>query len=145
MSDKKQNWDDLPSLEGLSVDWEYEAENPLGKRATVRLVSTELHELLGKKAIAVKVVAKGFEETGRLLDLSSGGIAVLLKTELLEGKPVKMGLFLGKEKIICKALVRSSVSVELGYRTGLEFVELPESNGNYISGLVSSRSYNAGF
>lgn len=145
MADKKPDWGDIPSLGGLSVDWEYEPENPLGKRQVVRLTSVELRDLIGNKAIPVKVVAKGFEETGRLLDISSGGVAVLLKSELVEGKPVKLGMFLGKEKIISRALVRSSTTKDDGFRTGLEFVELPAPNVEYISSLISSRVYKSGF
>ena len=42
MTKEKQGWDNIPSLEGLSVDWEYEPENAMGKRAKDRMVAKDL-------------------------------------------------------------------------------------------------------
>jgi hypothetical protein len=46
MAKEKVNWDDIPSLDGLEVDWQFEPENPLGKRAKVRIANSELYPLL---------------------------------------------------------------------------------------------------
>ena len=37
MANEKTSWDNIPSLDELSVDWSYEAEDPLGKREQVRI------------------------------------------------------------------------------------------------------------
>ena len=34
---EKKKWDDIPSLPGLGVDWEFRPENPNGKRAHTRM------------------------------------------------------------------------------------------------------------
>ena len=35
--EKKVSWDDIPSIDGLGIDWEYKPETILDKRAFVRL------------------------------------------------------------------------------------------------------------
>ena len=34
---KKQSWEDIPSLDGLEIDWDFKVESPMGKRAHSRL------------------------------------------------------------------------------------------------------------
>mgnify|MGYP000996368894 CR=1 FL=1 len=82
MTKEKANWDDIPSLEGLEVDWQFEPENPLGKRGWVRMENSDLYSLLGVKSIAVKVVSKNFEGKGYLVDIAQSGLAVLMDTQL---------------------------------------------------------------
>jgi len=47
--EKKTSWDDIPSLEGIGVDWEYKPVTTLGKRGFVRLNSEEIHVLFEVK------------------------------------------------------------------------------------------------
>jgi hypothetical protein len=141
MAKEKTNWDDIPSLDGLEVDWQFEPENPLGKRAWVRIVNIELFKLLGVKNIAVKVVAKNFDGKGALVDLAQSGLAVLLDTKLAESQQVKVGLFLGKQKILSRAVVRNVQDEEGRYRTGIEFAGLNKEYESFIAGLIASTSY----
>lgn len=141
MTKSKADWDNIPSIDGLGVDWEYEPESPLGKRDLVRIESKDLKTILGVKIIPVKVVAQGYEGKGSLVDIAQGGIAVLLDASLAESQPVKLGLFLGKQKILSRAVVRSVDKQKGGYRTGMEFVGLQEEYATYIAGLVSSKVY----
>ena len=107
MTKEKVNWDDIPSLDGLEVDWQFEPENPLGKRAWLRIANVELFQSLEVKNIAVKVVAKNFDGKGALVDLAQSGLGILLDTKLAESEQVKVGLFLGKQKILSRAVVRN--------------------------------------
>ncbi len=141
MAKEKSGWDQIPSLEGLEVDWQYEPENPLGKRAWLRIVNNELHAILGVKNIPVKVASKNFEETGYLLDIAQGGFAALLKTKLAEGQLLKVGFFLGKQKVISRAIVRNAMSLEGRFRAGIEFVELDKELQGYIAGIISSKVF----
>ena len=139
MAKDKPDWDSIPSLEGLSVDWQYEPENPLGKRAWLRIVDRELLEILGVTRIPLKVAARGFEESGLLLDVGQGGCSALLKSALSEGQAVKVGFFLGREKVISKAIVRNVAPLEGSHRTGLAFVDLDKASREYIVGLASAK------
>jgi hypothetical protein len=141
MAKEKTGWDQIPSLQGLEVDWQYEPENPLGKRAWLRIVNQELHAILGVKNIPVKIVSKNFEETGYLLDIAQGGFAALLKTKLAEGQLLKVGFLLSKQKVISRAIVRNVMSLEGRFRTGIEFVELDKELQSYIAGIISSKVF----
>lgn len=144
MTKKKVSWDDIPSLDGLGVDWEYEPENPLGKRAWARIAIYDLLTLLVVKNIPVKVVSTNFDKTGQLLDISKNGLAVLLPIRPNEAQPVKIGLFLGKEKVIARALIRNISAREGMFRVGMEFVDLGKHSENYIVGLGSAKGYSEG-
>ncbi len=141
MTKEKGNWDDIPSLDGLEVDWQFEPENPLGNRAWVRIANKDLLPLLGVKRIPVKVVSKNVEGKGYLVDLAKSGLAVLLDTKLAESQQVKIGLFLGKMKIVSRAIVRNVLSQKGGYRTGMEFVDLNNEYESFIVGIISSKAF----
>ena len=141
MGKDKTKWDDIPSLQGLKVDWEYEPENPLGKRVWMRMADHDLLAILGVKRIPIKVVSKNIDETGYLLDLAQGGLAVLLNTQLAVGQAVKLGFFLGKHKVISKAVIRNVRNLEGKHRTGIEFVELAKESETFITGLISAKVY----
>lgn len=141
MTKEKSAWDTIPSLEGLEVDWQYEPENPLGKRAWMRLVDKELVGIFGVKRIPLKIAAKNFEETGVLLDVGEGGCCALLQTALTVGQAVKLGFLLGKEKVISKATVKNVTGLTGGYRTGVAFVELDAEMRRHIAELMSSKAF----
>ncbi|HBG18227.1 MAG TPA: hypothetical protein DDY32_02850 [Desulfobulbaceae bacterium] len=141
MVEKKSSWDDIPPLDGLEVEWEYEPENPLGKRAWARMANRDLFFLFGVKSIPVKVVAKNYDKTGYLLDISKKGVAVLLPAELGCEQPVKVGFFLGGKKVLSRALVRNASEVEGKYRIGLEFIGLEKNLETYIVGLSAAKGF----
>ena len=143
MTQEKIKWDDIPSIEGLEVDWQFEPENPLGKRAGVRVVKSDLYALLEVKNIPIKVVAKNFDEKGYVVDLAQSGLAVLLYSPLAESQKVKVGFFLGQQKIVSRAVVRNVRAEQGGYRIGIEFVDLNQEYASFIVGLISSKGYKA--
>lgn len=144
MTQKKSSWEDIPSLDGLEVDWEYEPENPLGKRSWARMANRDLFLLFSVKNIPVKVVARNFDRTGHLLDISKKGLAVLLPARLEREQPVKLGFFLGEKKVLSRAVVRNVSDVEGKYRTGLEFVDLEKNLETFIVGLSAAKGFRAG-
>jgi len=139
MADKKVSWDDIPSLEGLKVDWNFEPKNTLGKRAQKRMKSTELHPILDVDRIYVKVAARNFEEKGYLLDLTSKGLAVCLNSRLDKDTPVKIGFFLGPQKIVSRALVKNSQEVDGMYKMGMVFEKLDGEYAEFITGIFASK------
>jgi len=139
MAEKKPSWDDIPSLEGFEVDWDYEPKNPMGKRAHIRMKDTELYPVLNVNTIPVKVAANDFEEKGYMEDLTPAGMAVTLPSMLAEGKPVMVGFFLGEQKIVSKAIVKNVREVEGKYITGFVFENLNEDYANFIAGLFASK------
>ena len=124
MSEKKASWDDIPSLDDLKVDWEFEPENPLGKRAHERMIATELHSVLEVKNIPVKVVANDFEGKGYLADLTPAGLAVKLDSRLEKEKPLMVGFFLGQQKIVSKVKVKNVQETDGKYKIGMVLITI---------------------
>lgn len=141
MTETKTEFDDIPSIENLTIDWDYEPESALGKRAWVRIEKSDLLSLLAGKDIPVKIVTRNVDKTGYLIDISVGGLAVILDLKLTEGQLVKIGLFLGKQKVISKAIVRNVSSLKGKHRIGMEFVDLEKEISAFIAGLISSKMY----
>lgn len=141
MVKKKSNWDDIPSLDGLEVDWEYEPENPLGKRAWARMANKELLFLFAIKSIPVRVVTINYDKTGYLLDISKKGMAVMLPSRLDREQPVKIGFFLGEKKIVSRALVHNASEVEGKYRIGMEFIDLDENMEIFLVELSAAKGF----
>jgi len=139
MSDKKASWDNIPSLEGFEVDWEYKPKNPLGKRAHQRMKDTELYSILSVSTIPVKVAASDFEEKGYMVDISPSGIAVTLDTMLFKDRALMVGLFLGQQKIVSKAVVKHVQKIDGKYKTGMVFVNLNSEYADFITGLFASK------
>ena len=140
-TDKKFSWDDIPSLEGLGVDWEFKPETPLGKRSFVRINAKDITGLFEIKEIFVKVATVKATHTGSLLDISKGGLAVKLRLPVLleENLPIKVGFFLGKMKIISKGSVKHAAKTGEWFTTGIEFVDLAAESAEYINGLHASK------
>lgn len=139
MAEKKQSWDDIPSLEGFEVDWDYKPENPEGRRAHKRMKNTELFSVLDVNAIPVKVAATDFEEKGYVEDITPAGMAVILNAMLSREQPVMVGFFLGEQKIISKAIVKHVQEIGGKYRTGLLFENLKKENADFIISLFASK------
>jgi len=141
MAKEKAGWDKIPTLQGLEVDWRYQPEKPLGKRTWQRISDNELFHIIGIKRIPVKVVTNNFQETGILVNVAPGGMAVLLKTKLAEGQKLKVGLFLGKHTVISNAVIRKVRNLEGSYGTGMEFIDLNKDTKSFIAGMVSSKVF----
>lgn len=139
MTEKKTGWDDIPSLDGLQVDWEYQPENSLGKRAHKRMKDVELYPILDVKSIPVKVVAKNYDAKGRLVDLTPAGLAIRLDAELAEERPAKVGFFLGRQKILSRTKVKYSRKCGEQYITGMSFEGLENEYLEYIKGIFASK------
>jgi hypothetical protein len=137
--EKKTGWDDIPSLEGLGVEWEYAPENPLGKRKFVRINAEDITGLFEVKEILVKIATAQATHTGRLLDISKGGLMLSLPVLLEDNLAIKVGLFLGTTKVISKAVVKHTSKTGEWYSTGIQFVDLNEETAQYIAGLYASK------
>ena len=137
--EKKLSWDDIPSLEGLGVDWDFKPETPLGKRSFVRINAKDIAGLFEIKDIFVKVATTKASHTGHLLDISKGGLAVSLPVLLEENLPIKVGFILGTVKIISKASVKHAHKNEALYATGIQFIDLNKESADYIDGLYASK------
>jgi hypothetical protein len=140
MSEEKTNWDDIPSLDGLEIDWEFEPTNPEGKRAYARLTSDDLLPLIkGEKDIRVRVVTMDNQFTARLVDVSQGGLRLKAKSpDLKMSQLVKVGLFLGRRKLVSKGRVKYISDENEFILIGIEFVGLPEDMNEYLAGMYSS-------
>ena len=136
------SWDDIPSLIDIKVDWDYEPENPLGKRAMARIGKNSLNKLLNFNEIPVRLIFRYFEETGNLIDISSAGLAVFLpETDLTEGTQIKIHLFLGRKKIHSRAVIRNIHFWNGQIRVGLEFIEPAQEDSSFINGLIATKAY----
>jgi hypothetical protein len=137
----KTAWDDIPSLEGLDVDWDYEPDSPLGKRADVRLSGEDIDRLFAGSRVAVVVATSRATWSGQLLDLSVGGIGVSLPEMLAIDQPVKVGFFLGRVKIVAKAIARHCRPSGKKFTVGLMFVALDEPYAEQIRQLYVSKMF----
>ncbi len=142
MTDEKKKWDDIPSLEGLEIDWEFKPENPLGKRSYERMKNSEVASLFKMKEIPVQVATGKKQFKGRLYDICEGGLAIDAKTELVVKQPVKVGFFLGRKKIISRATVRWTKKIHVGFRIGVMFVKMSQEDSDYIAGVYASKKIN---
>jgi len=135
---KKFVWDDIPTLEGIDVDWNFKPVAPLGKRAIVRITKKEIPRMFEVSNIFVKVATNTETHTGQLHDISKSGMSVSMSVLLEENSPVRVGFFLGSVKIISQAVVRHAQKIEDQYTTGIEFIDLDSESAGYINGLYAS-------
>ena len=142
MSEKKKDWDDIPSLEGLKMDWDYSGDESLGNRKFERLTFGDVTEIFEVKALPVRVATTGFTTDGTLSDVSGGGLAVILKKPLEAGQQAKIGFFMGRRKIVSRVVVRQVAEIQNGYRIGFEFKDMSEEDSGYINGLYASKVLN---
>lgn len=137
--EKKVNWDSIPSLEGLEVDWDYGKNCARDKRAFVRLNLDDMGQLFEVSEIKVKVGTVQQIHDGVLLDVSAGGAAVKLSAPLEVQQPIKIGFVLSNTPIVAKGQVRHMHRLEKGYKIGLEFIDLDPNIKDYIGGLYASK------
>jgi len=139
MSQKKSSWDDLPSIEGLEIDWNYEPENPLGKRADFRITGKELSLLLEEKlGIQVKMVTEFGQFLAELINVSKGGISLKTKpAKFKELQLAKIGFRLGSRPLIARGRIKYIRENKDSVLLGIEFVGLPEDDGKFIAGFYA--------
>ncbi len=139
---EKKQWSDIPSLEGLEMEWDYQPRNADGKRAFQRMTTKDLGQMFGDRPIEVRVATTTATVSGSLRDLCEGGLAVNLGTRLDERQNIKVGLLLGSEKIIASAQVRHvrhEQRSDREYTAGLMFIGLEPATRRYIAGVYASK------
>jgi hypothetical protein len=134
-------WDKIPSIPDLEVDWEYKPETSLGNRNSKRLAQKDLRNLFDVEYTPVKMITATAEMSGRLVDISQKGFAVLLEKGLQVGETGKVGFHLGKETIVSKVIAKNSVKLPTNHRVGMAFVGLSHELENYIADLVTAESF----
>lgn len=144
MSEEKKSWDDIPSLDDLRVDWDFQPENPHGKRDFRRLTSKELTQVFGVSCIAIKIATVREVSKGLLQDISGNGLAVRLQQPLEPNEKVKLGFFLGTHKILCKGTVRHVSKGILGYTCGIRLHDLDAEARSRIQALYASMTLKQG-
>ncbi|ADW18704.1 type IV pilus assembly PilZ [Desulfobulbus propionicus DSM 2032] len=136
---EKKKWGDIPPLEGLEMDWDYQPQSANGQRAHKRMTLTELSQLFGSQRFEVQVATTTATVSGSLRDLCENGLAVDLPTRLDEYQNLKVGMMLGREKIIARAQVRHVQRRDHHFTTGLMFVGLDVPMRQYIAGIYASK------
>ncbi len=142
MVDIKKNWDEIPSLDDLKMDWEYKAESPLQKRKHERMTSQDVASLLGVRPIRARVATGRQTIDGLLSDICAGGMALILKSELSINQYVNIGFYLGKQKIVSKAVVKQLAPAQKNYKIGFQFQDINEEDSRYINSLYASKRLN---
>jgi len=137
--DTKKSWNDIPSLEGLQMDWEYKSERAQDRRTFVRIGKESLAKLLEEKDVFVRIVADGQTHTARLLDLSEGGLALDAPVSLEGSRSVKLGFILGQVQVVSKVEVRHVRKWKDRYITGAKFIDLDKESADFIRGLYASK------
>lgn len=138
-AEKKGSWDEIPSLEGLEIDWEYNPAGRLDKRAFVRLDMGSVSQLVEVRTIEVRLATVNKNHVGTLVDVSAGGVAITLPGQLEIDQPVKVGFFLGTKKIISRGLVKHVQKKGEAFQTGIQFVDLTADLVEYISSLYAAK------
>ena len=144
MSDEKKSWDDIPSLGDLKVDWGYEPVNPEGRRESQRLTDKEVGKIFGVPCILVKISTTEGIHKGILQDISETGLALRMDKPLLPEEKVKLGFFLGINKVICEGSVRHVSQGALGYTCGIQLVDLDPDAQHNIHDLYLSHTLKHG-
>lgn len=139
--EKKVNWDAIPSLEGLEIDWEYSTRKGVDKRAYVRLNLDDIGQLFEAREVAVKVATVQQMHNGSLLDISTGGVAVQLAVALEVNQPVKVGFLLGAMRITAKGKVRHIQQLRNSYKIGIQFLDMDTASRDFIGGLYASKIF----
>lgn len=113
-----------PPIESLEVGWEYDAEGYQGRRSYARMKNGEISYVLKVKEVLARAMTGKMDLAGPLNYISQGGLSVILHKRINENMPVKVGLFLGSEKIVSRAEVKQVVDVDGKFHIGMQFVNL---------------------
>jgi hypothetical protein len=136
---EKKSWDDIPSLEGLGMDWDYSPTTANNKRASIRMPEKSLAQLVESKEILARLAAEGQTYTVRVLDVSECGMAVTLPVALAVDLVVTVGFFLGQRKIITKGRIRHIRQTDDGFIAGLAFLHLEKDHAQFIRELYAAK------
>ena len=139
--EKKKSWNDVPSLDELEMDWEYQPESSKDKRSFVRINSEAMAKLFQTKEILVKIAAGDQTCTARLLNLCEGGLSLAAPVQLEMHLPIKVSFLLGQMNIVSKAEVRHVRKSEEQYITGIKFVDLDKVSAEFLRGLYASQIF----
>jgi hypothetical protein len=138
---EKKRWEDIPSLDGLTIDWEYKPESSKNKRSFIRIKMEALAKLFEVKEIFVKIATNSQTYTAHLLDLSEGGLSLGVPIPLTINLPIKVGFFLGQVKIVSKAEVRHVREIEGQYIAGVKFIDLDKESAAFLKELYASQVF----
>ena len=136
---EKKSWDDIPSLEGLGMEWDYAPKAAGNKRTSLRMPENSLARLFESKEILARLAAEGQTYTVRIVDVSESGMAVAIPVSLAVDLVVSVGFFLGQRKIITKARVRHVRQADAGFVTGLAFLHLDKQHAEFIRELYAAQ------
>lgn len=136
---EKKEWGDMPTLEGLEMEWDYSPDHRDGQRLHKRITRIDVANLYGNRYIPVKMAHAHATFDATLRDLSEGGLGVDLKTKVDELQNLKVGLMLGSKKIVASAQVRHVRSGHNGFTAGLQFINLEPSIRKFIAGMYVSK------
>jgi hypothetical protein len=139
--EKNKSWDDIPSLDGLAMDWEYKPESSKNRRSFIRLKMETVAKIFEVKEVFVRISTVRETCTARLLDLSEGGLSLGVPTLFEVDLRLKIGFFLGPVKIVSKAEVRHVRKVQGQYITGVRFVDLDKESAQYLKELYASQIF----
>ena len=98
--------------------------------------------LLGVRTIRAKVATEKQIVNGLLSDICAGGMALILNKDLPVNQYVEIGFFLGKQKIVSRAVVKQSAAVQKDYKVGFQFQDIHEDDSRYINSLYASKRLN---
>lgn len=140
MGKDPRQWDDIPSLDDLEIDWNYTSAGANGNRSHKRMSRKELTSLFGTANIPVRAVTEKECNVGTLLDICEGGLAIILDAELTKNQMIKIGLFLGRKEIISHAIVRHVDHNNKPCRIGMQFEHLSRENTEYLAGMYRAKT-----
>jgi hypothetical protein len=139
--EKKKSWDDIPSLEGLEMEWDYKTESSRNRRASPRLEMGAVAGLFGVEEIRIKIATATQTYTARLLDLNEGGLCLEMPVALELHVPVRVGFFLGQMKIVSKGQVRHVSRKGDRYATGVKLIDLDKDSAAYLRELHAAQVF----
>lgn len=142
---EKKGWGDIPTLEGVEVDWDYCPSCRDGKRLHKRLTSADVAHIYGNRQVPVKMAGATAAFDATLRDICEGGLGVELGERLDEFQRLKVGLLLGAEKIVAGVQVRHVRYDNNRYIAGLQFINLEPSIRKFIAGMYTSKVLRHGF
>ena len=142
---KKNEWGDIAPLDGLEMDWEYRPDTRDGKRMYKRLSRQDLGHLYGAGQVAVKMASATTNCEATLRDLSEGGLGIDLACRIDEFQHFKVGLVLGRDKIIAGAQVRHVRQSGHGFTAGLKFINLEPSIHDAIADMYAAKVLRHGY
>lgn len=136
---REKDWEEIPGLEGLQMEWDYCPDCRDGQRLHKRMTRTDMANLYGSRHVSVNVASTTGTFKGSLRDLSEGGLGLDLKTRLDECQNLKVGMVLGAKQIVVSAQVRHVRAGGHGYTAGLQFINLEPSIRKFIAGMYASK------